>query len=1272
MGFGDGLWLAGGRVTSLARGTARRSPAACLLTRGSARRKRRRVKSLAAWALRCVLLAWVVFGPGFARADAGDRATRLSHLADAAAHGGAPVGYVSLRQIWAEWDQGDPAEVEEVLVGLSESPRVAAPLRAYAELLSAYARRRRGDLAGARARIRHLGFVDRWIVAGPFDNEGKTGWNRVFGPEDEATAPLVLGRTYDGKERQVPNRMTPEAFPFGWIDFGSLMRPQENVCAYATTFVRSRDPKAKGPFAVWMGSGGAAKVFYDGQLVHADDKYRQLDADRFAIELPIDHAWHRLMVKVCGTESAPLLSLRLARVDGTPDDALEADPNPVHAREAAAHLSGARHGVKATVGGPIPAFERLTAHATPANAEAYARYLTLTRGDDPAEPRAQSLARLAAEQAPSIGRTLLAGELAENRNQAGLWVARAEALAARGASQDDQISVLLARAGLTRSGVHWRDAIPDYDRVLALDPDNVTATLARVELYAEAGLRETALATLTSALRRRPRSVGLLRVASATLQELGRTVEAEELTERYVGLRFDDATVFDERIDMALAKRDLANATRWADRSMEATPDSAHAFQASARAYMLMGERAKAVAVYRKGLDLAPEDIGTLRALSDLYGLAGQTEDQTRLLRKVLELKPQDNEVRAYLTHTQPTKARPDEAYARPSSEFLKSRGTPSGGLPQRSLVDLQVTTVFRNGLASRFHQVVFQPLTEEAAAAAREYAFSFEADTETVQLRGARIFRKDGTIDGAIESGEGPADNPTLSMYTSSRAFYVHFPRLSSGDVVELLYRVEDVAPRNAFADYFGEVVTMQSTVPIEHSQYVLITPSSRRFNFRASGVPGLKRTVVENAGETTFDFVAKNVPALESEPLQPPLSEALGHVHVSTYRTWEDVGRWYWGLVRDQFTADAEVRSRLADIVKGAKTEEERVRAVYAFVVQKTRYAALEFGIHGFKPYRCAQIFARGFGDCKDKATLLVTMLKELGIPATIVIVRSGQRGDFESDPASLAPFDHAIAYVPSLDLYLDGTAEFTGSRELPAMDRGALALQINDGAARLVHLPEPSAGESVTQRQLEVTPGPDGSASITWRLNVTGVSASSYRQRYHAEGTRHLRLQEALAGEWPGFEIDHDVASDLEDIERPVHLGAKGQAPAFARREGGVFTANVGARGSLVKRWASLSQRSTDLRLTARETQETDTLVHLPVGARVVEPPRSAEGTSAFGAYHVAAEVTATAVHVVTRIEINRSRISAKEYPAFRAFCESSDRAMNQTLVYTMGKP
>src|SRR4029077_15392255 len=107
-------------------------------------------------------------------------------------------------------------------------------------------------------------------------------------------------------------------------------------------------------------------------------------------------------------------------------------------------------------------------------------------------------------------------------------------------------------------------------------------------------------------------------------------------------------------------------------------------------------------------------------------------------------------------THIEPPRPRPDEQYARPAGEFLAKRALPGGGHSRRSLVDLQVTTVFPNGLASRFHQVAYQALTDAAAAEAREYDFQYEADSQTVQVRAARVYRGDGSIEEAVESGAG------------------------------------------------------------------------------------------------------------------------------------------------------------------------------------------------------------------------------------------------------------------------------------------------------------------------------------------------------------------------------------------------------------------------------------------------------------------------------------------------------------------------------------
>ena len=116
-----------------------------------------------------------------------------------------------------------------------------------------------------------------------------------------------------------------------------------------------------------------------------------------------------------------------------------------------------------------------------------------------------------------------------------------------------------------------------------------------------------------------------------------------------------------------------------------------------------------------------------------------------------------------------------------------------------------------------------------------------------------------------------------------------------------------------------------------------------------------------------------------------------------------------------------------------------------MHDFVVSGTRYVGLEFGIHGYKPYKVTQVLARRFGDCKDKAALMIALLREVGVPAELVLVRTRRGGHLDTEPASLAIFDHAIVYVPKLDRYLDGTAEFSGLRELPAQDQGVVVLRV-----------------------------------------------------------------------------------------------------------------------------------------------------------------------------------------------------------------------------------
>ena len=253
----------------------------------------------------------------------------------------------------------------------------------------------------------------------------------------------------------------------------------------------------------------------------------------------------------------------------------------------------------------------------------------------------------------------------------------------------------------------------------------------------------------------------------------------------------------------------------------------------------------------------------------------------------------------------------------------------------------------------------------------------------------------------------------PWYGLYYDVKAQIVDFAALEPGDVIDIEYVVSDMARRNLFADYFGELHVLAGGLAARRIalcldraeiEDALLQPAAPGRGHARDREPWRRHASTPSA--------PTNVPKVDAEPGMPGFTDVAAYVHVSTYKTWEDVAQpGTRGLVTEQLQPSAAIHDAVMDAVKGVSEERARIRAVYDLVVRKTRYVGLEFGIHGYQPYRTTQVFARKFGDCKDKASLLVVMLREIGVEASLVLARTRRGGDLDAAPASLAPFDHAI---------------------------------------------------------------------------------------------------------------------------------------------------------------------------------------------------------------------------------------------------------------------
>ncbi|MCB9602578.1 MAG: DUF3857 domain-containing protein [Sandaracinus sp.] len=1089
-------------------------------------------------------------------------------------------------------------------------------------------------------------------MIGPFDNEGKQGFARAYGPEERRLQEHEPARTFEGKERDVAWRRHPPLDPYGYVDLDMLFRPNRDVCGYATTVVRSERAQ---PLTLHFGSGGASRVWWNGSVVHEDAAYRQPDPDRHALVVGAHAGDNRVLVKTCVSGEAWGFYLRVLDARG--------NAVPVNA-EAMPMAAGEGHGVARLPAAPRATLATLEAassatNARPASHYDLARFLLWTGADDAAENRARQLAARAADADPSLDHLVLAARLQEHRHQRQQYAARA----LERFPNDGETQVLNAQ--IAASGLHREDALPFLDRVGDRDRiQAISAALVRAEILQAMELPQAARQVVETALAGAVgEAPGWLLVRATYAESAISPDDAIALRTRALDARRDDIALRQVMVADAVRRRERDRAVAELDAIRAAAPGDVGVLRYVAAIHEALGRMDEALDAFAAALQLAPEDPVTHVAYGKLLLRAGQADAAIGAFRVALDLRPQDAATRELLEQIRPQR-RPDEAFAADDETLLARRGE-SGGFPVTTLQDLTVNTVFENGLGSSFRQVAWQVHDQEGARRLRTYAIQWDPTAQRIDLRLARVYRGGQRLE-ATQLFEQALGEPWYRIYYDTRAMVVVFPTLEPGDVVELRWRVDDVAHRNLFADYYGDLSFLQDMQPVAHEEYVLITPASRQFYFSTPNLPQLQHEQTEQDGTRIDRWVAENVPAIVSEDSMPGFTEVAPYLHVSTYRTWEEVGRWYWGLIQDQLYADESLKETVRQLVAGKTDLREKVEAIHEWVLDHTRYVGLEFGIHGYKPYRVPQILSRGFGDCKDKASVLYTMFREAGIDAHVILVRTRRNGRIDDLPASLAVFDHAIAYVPELDLYIDGTAEHSGLTELPDMDQGVTVLHVWPEGAELRRTPVLPPDRNRRERNLEVRLAADGSANVTSREVITGSQAPSYRSTYQAEGTRRDRLERELRGVFAGLRLESQRFEHLDDLEHAVHLQWQGEVPQLAPRDGEGLRVDPSVIGDLTRSLARATQRRLPLEIGTTSSYLETRVVHLPAGARARTVPEGGVAESPFGLVRLTVESDARKVELRTELELRRDRIAPDEYGAFRRWLEEADQILRQRLV------
>ncbi|HKT49419.1 MAG TPA: DUF3857 domain-containing protein [Candidatus Angelobacter sp.] len=583
------------------------------------------------------------------------------------------------------------------------------------------------------------------------------------------------------------------------------------------------------------------------------------------------------------------------------------------------------------------------------------------------------------------------------------------------------------------------------------------------------------------------------------------------------------------------------------------------------------------------------------------------------------------------------------------------------------ALADVRVQQLEANGLDRVHVQQIFFIGSDAALDAHRLTEIRYSPSSEALRVIRARDWKPDGKTLDAQDLGEREESDSSLSMYYDARTRALRFTGLEKGDVVEVEYSISPALRSSQYGKYFGELVFFAGQAETQLKRYVLIAPATETIYSHAEKVQ--PPTVLTRDENKIFVWESRQIPSLLREPRGPGMTELAPYVHVSTFSDWRQLGAWYADLVRPQFALDQPLQEKLSALLEGRHNDREKIAAIQDFVLRGTHYVAQEFGIYSYKPYPVAQTYARRFGDCKDKASLMIALLRAAGIDARLALLRTRSLGSIAATPASIAVFNHAIVYIPKYDLWLDGTADYA-VRELPLDDQGAMALTVGlDGTAQLRYTPMSRAADNYTRHIIQAQLTNQGTIRFSGSTAARGEDAPGLRQELSVREQQLDSWRRDLAQVFPSVQVysvtvrDEKWAAE-EKVDDGINVDFRGDLGS-ARQKRVISLSSTWMPRSYTAALAPSSSRSQDLVLFAPWTTEEEIHVALPAGARVAELPHDRSITTSFGSLRIHYRKFPGSILVQSKIEFDNARIAAADYPAFHEFCLTAERSFRDEI-------
>jgi Domain of Unknown Function with PDB structure (DUF3857) len=592
-------------------------------------------------------------------------------------------------------------------------------------------------------------------------------------------------------------------------------------------------------------------------------------------------------------------------------------------------------------------------------------------------------------------------------------------------------------------------------------------------------------------------------------------------------------------------------------------------------------------------------------------------------------------------------------------------------------LLDETQTTVHDNGQIETLHRAAIRLLRPQAKEDYGGIAVPFDKDEKVLSLKAWTIEPSGHEI--AVGEKEAVEHGYLSDLeYLDVRVKALAFPEANPGSIVGFEY-VKRERPY-----VFEDQWEFQDTSPVLTARFKLQLPAGWEFK---TNWFNYQEQQPQTLGSNQYLWELKNLPGIEDEPDMPPWRAVAGWAGIKYFPsnpalrakssgTWQDLGLWYANLTQSSRAPSPQIKQKVTELTSGIPDTLGKIQAITEYMQRNIRYFAVEIGIGGYQPHPAAEVFAHQFGDCKDKATLLGSMLGELGLDTYYVVVHT-DRGFVHASYPSVDSFNHvilaihlpdnvsdsalyAIVHSPKLGklLIFDPTNQHVPLGYLPSYLQETYALLVAPDGGELISLPllPPSTNRLLRTARFDLTPAGDLSGEIhelEW--------ASDEREQFlDREPSKRAEVFDGfLANFLNNFRLTAASIGNLEKDDQTLSLNYKLVSPGYANAAGDLLFVRPRVVGdkytNMLRLFTEHKPRLYPIEFEEATRQDDVFDITVPAGYVPEGLPQPVQADCDYAMYKSETQFSDGVLHYKHTFEIKDVMVPKEKLPAIREFLQ-----------------